>query len=135
MADFLSPEWLAELDAVLRGLDPSVLGPLVIEQVVEGVPGRGEVRYRLAVRDGRVRARGEDGDVPAGAPTAAVRFTTDYPTAVALARGTENAQHALGAGRLRLGGEITAMISNADGLAQVADVTATLRAVTTYPGV
>jgi hypothetical protein len=63
-----------------------------------------------------------------------VTFNTDYATAVALARGTENAQRALGAGRLRLGGDLVLLAARADALAALDDVCAPLREQTTYPG-
>jgi len=62
-----------------------------------------------------------------------VRLTTDYPTAVAIARGRENAQIALARGRLRLGGDVDALVKRADALGALDDATAALRAATTYP--
>ena len=102
------------------------LGPLVIEQVVTGVPGRGEVRY-FAWFDGE---RGHAATL--GSRPADVVLRTDYTTAAAIAQGRENAQRALAAGRLRLGGEIDALTRNADALAALDDATAALRAATTY---
>ena len=127
--EFLSEMWLRDLDLALRDF-PAVcaLAPIVIEQVVSDVPGRGEVRYRL-----RVDAEGARivaGDDP-GSPD--VRLTTDYDTAVAVALGKENAQIALGHGRLRLGGNVDALIRQADALRALDDATADLRSATTYP--
>jgi hypothetical protein len=126
---FLSEIWLRDLDAAVRAAEGvSALAPVVIEQVVRAVPGRGEVRYHF-----RVDAGGAC--VVEGAPPepADVRLTTDYDTASAIALGKENAQSALAQGRLRLGGDIDTLVRGAVTLAALDDATAALRAVTTYP--
>jgi hypothetical protein len=135
--EFLSEIWLRELDRAVRDAVPvSALTPIVIEQVVSGVPGRGEVRYRLQVGDDGARVaeigRGGDTALDGGAPFD-VRLTTDYPTAVAISRGQENAQIALARGRLRLGGNVDALVRRSEVLAALDDATAQLRATTTYP--
>jgi hypothetical protein len=129
VAEFLSELWLGELDRAVRAsASVSALAPIVIEQVVRDVPGRGEVRYRIQVDDGGARvAEG----APPGPPD--VRLTTDYPTAVAIALGKENAQIALARGRLRIGGDIDTLARRAGALAALDDATAALRAATTYP--
>ena len=53
-------------------------------------------------------------------------------TAVAIARGEENAQIALGAGRLRVGGALEALTSRSDALAALGDVSGRLRPGTTF---
>ena len=128
MPEFLSETWLDELDRALRASeDVSALSPIVIEQVVVDVPGRGEVRYRFRVDGGGARVtRG------AGPESPDVRLTTDYPTAVAIALGTENAQIALARGRLRLGGDVETLTRHADALAALHDASAALRAATTF---
>ena len=129
MPEFLSEKWLAELDAVVcASASVSALAPMVIEQVVAGVPGRGEVRYRL-----RIDADGARITTGATADVADVRLSTDYATAVAIALGEENAQIALARGRLRLGGDIDVLVRRADALGALVDATAGLRATTTYP--
>ncbi len=143
MAEFLSPTWIQELDRAVRAsAGVSALAPIVIEQVVSGVPGRGEVRYRIRVgADGaaRVEELGASTDAVSGVSGAGldarpdVRLTTDYGTAVAISRGTENAEIALSHGRLRLGGDVDALVRRAEGLAALDDATAALRGATTYP--
>jgi len=132
--EFLSPPWLRELDRAVRAATGvSALAPIVIEQVVNEVPGRGAVSYRFHVDAGGARVTVGpfvEGDAPARAD---VRLTTDYATAVAIARGTENAQIALSRGRLRLGGDIDTLVRRAAALTALGDATAALRAVTTYP--
>jgi hypothetical protein len=127
--EFLSEIWLQELDRAVRAVVPvSVLAPIVIEQVVADVPGRGEVRYRF-------RVDGEGASVTEGdaAERPDVRLTTDYDTAVAIAVGRENAQIALARGRLRFGGNIDTLVRSAEALGALDDATAALRDSTTYP--
>jgi hypothetical protein len=127
--EFLSEMWLRDLDRSVKGATGvSAPAPVVIEQVVHDVPGRGEVRYHLRVDAGGAR-------VSAGEPVerADVRLTTDYETAVAIARGEENAQIALAHGRLRLGGNIDTLVRSAGALGALDDATADLRGETTYP--
>ena len=105
-------------------------GPrLVIEPVVAGVPGRGEVRYRISFDAATCAVA-----VPAGdARPADVRLETDYRTAVVLARGEMNAQAALADGRLQVSGDVVRLAAHASVLARLDDVFAAVRATTTYP--
>ena len=127
--EYLSDEWLDALDDAVQDA-PALrsLAPLVIESVVTGVPRRGEVRYRLAIDAAGARAR----HAQVTDATAQVRLTTDYATAAAIACGTENAQTALAQGRLSLGGDVNVLRVHADTLAALDDVSARLRARTTY---
>jgi hypothetical protein len=126
--EFLSEIWLRDLDAAVRAATGvSALAPIVIEQVVRSVPGRGEVRYHF-----RVDASGARVDEGAS-DHVDVRLSTDYETATAIARGEENAQIALAEGRLRLGGDIETLVRGATALGALDDATAALRAATTYP--
>ena len=127
MVEYLSDEWITALDVALRactGLE--AVAPLVVEQIVHDVPARGTVRYRCEVASDGVRV------VLDGNGRADLRLTTDYVTAIAIARGHENAQSALAAGRLRLGGDVEALARHAQVLGALADATAGLRATTTY---
>jgi len=57
--EFLSETWVEELDRAVRdSVSVSALAPIVIEQVVVDVPGRGEVRYRLRVDGDGARVTG-----------------------------------------------------------------------------
>ena len=129
VVEFLSDEWIASFDRLLRDADITGLAPFALEQIVRDVPGRGEVRYRLVASEKGVAVMRSSGTN--GSPN--VSFATDYATAVSLARGTENAQHALGAGRLRLGGDLVLLAARADALAALDDVSASLREQTSYP--
>lgn len=121
---FLSDEWVAGMDRAARDL--SVATDIVIEQVVRDVPGRGEVCYHvvLSAAGGQVVAG------PAGEPD--IRLTTDYVTAVALARGETNAQESLARGRIRIGGDINALVARTDALSSLADAFAGVREHTEY---
>ena len=129
VSEFLSQSWLRELDRAVRSsAGVSALAPVVIEQVVVGVPERGEVRYRIRIgSDGAQVTEGPADERPD------VRLTTDYATAVAIACGRESAQIALAHGRLRLGGDVETLVRRAGALAALGDATAELRATTTYP--
>lgn len=126
MPEYLSDEWLAALDRALR--DVRALQPLAVEQVVTGVPGRGEVRYRVWVDGEGGHARAAYSDDPA----ADLRLTTDYPTAVGIVKGAQNAQIALAHGRLRIGGNLESIASYGRALGALADVAAQLRDTTTF---
>ena len=99
MARYLSAEWFASATAASG--DP--LGEaveMVLEQVVRGAP-EGDVFYRVEVAGDRARLVWP---VPDGAAPADLRITTDWSTAVAVARGDLSAQRALMQGRLRIKG-------------------------------
>jgi hypothetical protein len=129
MPEFLSEMWVSELDLAVRAsAGVSALAPIVIEQVVSDVPGRGEVRYRIEVDDDGARVTADETTRPPD-----VRLTTDYGTAVAIAEGKENAQIALARGRLRLGGDVETLVRHAAALGALDDATAALRSSTTYP--
>ncbi len=130
--EFLSDEWIQALaDACDRtaGARAGREERLVVEPAVLDVPNRGEVRYRMLfdAKSCTVERVGLD------APPADVRLETDYPTAVALARGELNAQAALTEGKLRISGDIARLAGRASALAQLADHFVAVRRATTYP--
>lgn len=117
MARFLSPAWIAELDAVAgersAPLADALAGvTLVVERQVHGGPA-GDVAYVTRIDDGRVRI--ESGS----AADADLVIVSDYATAAALARGELNAQQAFSAGRLKVRGRIDRLASQARALAAV----------------
>jgi len=131
VAEFLSDEWIAALHAAALDAppgNPTADGVLVVEPVVRGVPGRGEVRYRVTC-DTVVRAV----TAPPDRTRPDVRIETDYPTAVALARGETNAQAALAAGKLRISGDVARLAAHAGALARLGDLFGAVRAGTVYP--
>ena len=126
MAEFLSPEWIAELDAAARGADDlTVDGSFVLGQVVRGGPG-GDVTYQ--VRFGAAGAT-----VAAGAPEPAdVTLVTDRATARALHNGSCRAQDALAAGALKVNGRPEVLAGRAELLAALDRAFTTVRADTTF---
>jgi hypothetical protein len=130
VSEFLSDEWIAALADAAPAAPEDGGERLVVEPVVRGVPSRGEVRYRIAFAEG-----GGCAVVPAtdDAPASDVLLETDYPTAVALARGDTNAQAALAEGRLRVSGDVARLAAHASALPRLGDLFAAVRASTTYP--
>jgi hypothetical protein len=125
VASYLSGEWFEQLGAAMAPAEQAPQeGELVLQHVVTAAPG-GEVRYHVRVAHRVVSiGRGQ-------APDPDVTFTEDYATAAAIARGELRASAALMAGRIRVGGDMTALTSH--DLQAVNDpVPAVVRAATTY---
>ena len=94
----------------------------MLQQVIPDGPDGREVAYALVVSDGRVRVvRGRVADPD-------LTFTQDRATAEAIHRGDLSAQAAFMQGRLRLGGDLRAVIDRASELAAIDDVFASARA-------
>jgi SCP-2 sterol transfer family len=126
VAEFLSPDWIAQLDAAVRAADLSDdLGELTVEQVVRDEQ-LGEVRYSLRVDSGGARI------VTGPAGSVDVRFITDYDTAVGLHRGDLNVQEAIARGRCRLEGPLQRVRGREAALRALDDVFASVRKSTTY---
>jgi SCP-2 sterol transfer family len=127
VSEFLTPAWIAELDAAIRAPDALTTvddQSFVVEQRVSDAPA-GEACYHL-VLDG-AESRATDGAAPA--PNLVI--LTDYATAVALLRGTTNAQHAIADGRMKVSGDLHAAARRIEALAGLDDVFAAVRATTT----
>lgn len=124
MADFLSDEWLDELEAAAERASVPASIRLTVQQVVDD--GCVERAYALRIEDGRVTV------VRGRVPDADVSFTQDRATAAAIAQGLESAQAAFLAGRLRIGGQLHRFGEAAMALAEVGDVFAELRASTRF---
>ena len=125
MTRFLTPEWIADLDAAAREAAVPAGVRLTIQQVVTG-EGDDDVRYHLVFDDGRLRVR------PGQAAAADVTLVQTREVAAALSRGELNAQQALEAGRLKLRGDIGHLAREGRALTAVADVFAAVRATTSY---
>jgi SCP-2 sterol transfer family len=127
MAEFLSPGWIADLDAAARhAVVPDDVGDLTVEQVVRDVPGTGEVRYHVRFAAGTARV------VPGPATSPDVRVLADYESAVAMHRGHLSAQEALASGRAKLQGPIQGVRGREAALRGLDDAFASVRAATTY---
>jgi SCP-2 sterol transfer family len=121
---YLSPEWMEAARLAIAG-DPSLARAtagirLTVEHVVVDAPG-GTVRWHVTI---------DDGDVALTVGRAAapdLRFTTDYATASRIAAGTVGAQRAFVEGRLRVGGDLAALIRHQKALATIDDALAGVR--------
>jgi putative sterol carrier protein len=111
---FLADDWLdAMAGAAATASAPPELR-LVVQQVVQTEAG--EVAYAIHVADGRVRVVSGRADAPD------VTFTQDEATARAVADGSLSAQAAFMEGRLRVGGDLRALLEHAAVLAGLDDV-------------
>ena len=122
MAGFLTDRWLAELQASAQDAEVPPELQLVVQQVIPDGPDGVEVAYVVEVADGRLsirRGHSEHADVT---------FTQDLATARAIHHGELSAQVAFMEGRLRLGGDLRAVIDRAGALAAIDDIFATVRA-------
>jgi hypothetical protein len=138
MPAHLSDAWLAALDDAAQsheGLAAATAGVhLVIEQVIVDRPlddasGSGShdhaVVWHVAIHDGTVHVVPGPAAASPGVDdgtTPLVRFTTDRDTARAVAEGTATAQGAFMAGRLRVGGDTTALVTHNDLLRGLGDI-------------
>ena len=126
---YLSREWMEAVRRSLAadiGLKQATTDiALTLEQVVTDAPG-GTARWHLIIDHGTVELH----DGPADAPD--LRLTTDYATAGAIASGSVGAQWAFMAGRLRVGGDVSMLVTHQRALASVDDALADVRAETTY---
>lgn len=125
MPRYLSPEWFA----AAASPDP-LTGPvtLSLEEVVRDTPD-GTVVYRVEVAAGGARIVWP---VASDAAPADLRITTDWSTAVEVARGDLSAQRALMEGRLRMSGSPGRLGDAASSLAGVDPLPSAVRATTTY---
>ena len=132
MARFLSPEWLAELDAAIRAhprlSELTSDARIVVEQRVTcGEPdGSDDVVYHVVLDHGSASV--EPG--PATDPT--VTFSQDASTARSIAEGAESAQRAFMSGVLRVGGDLQALTAHQSVLGELGDVFAAVRAATDF---
>ncbi len=125
MIRFLSPEWIAALDAAGRQARLPDGARLILQQVVE-MDGGAELAYHVVVADGAVRVSAGRADRPD------VTMTQPYGVAAAISRGEQNAQAAIVAGSLRLAGDLELLMGLARGLAGLEDVFAGVRDETEY---
>ena len=124
MIAFLSPDWLAALDAAAQA-DPALAAAtqgvtLVVEQHISDAPS-GDVCFHVTFDNGRVRV------TPGPATATSVSFSQDYATAMAIANGSESAQRAFMTGKLRVGGDLRALLDHQVAMAALNDVFSSVR--------
>lgn len=137
MARYLSPEWVQAFDAALSALDltdavaaagegslAAADGVFSVAQLVHGVPadvGLGaEVRVVLSVAEGRAHLTLDAGDAPGAQATATATIALAYPDALALALGRLDPADALAEGRVRVRGDLAALVAGQEVLAAAA---------------
>jgi hypothetical protein len=103
VARYLSPEWVQSFDAALSALDLS-------DAVAAAGAGS------LAAADGRARL----GLDPSSAVSGTATIVLGYPEALAMARGDLDPADALAAGRVRVRGDLAALVAGQDVLAEAA---------------
>ena len=146
MPRYLSPEWVQSFDAALSALDLSDVvaaagagslaaadGTFSVVQVVTGVPtdsarsteavgsadaasAAADVRVVLTVADGRAHLALD----PSGDLTGTATIVLGYADAAAMARGELDPADALAAGRIRVRGDLAALVAGQDVLAAAA---------------
>lgn len=122
MAEFLTDEWLEGLAGAAQRANVPVELTLTVEQVIpDGRDGQ-EVAFVMQAQSGRLSVH------PGRAERPDVSFTQDRATALAIHRGELSAQEAFMDGRLRLGGNLRAVIDRAGALAAIDDLFAAARA-------
>ena len=124
MARYLSAEWFALVSSAPLP-EPAII---VLEQLVRDTPD-GSVAYRVEIGPSRARVTWP---VPAGAPPANLRISTDWDTAVSVARGDLSTQRALMQGRLRVSGSPDQLAGATSTLAGLDPVPAGVREITTF---
>jgi len=134
MPRYLTPEWVESFDAALGALDLSDAvaaagagslaaadGTFSVVQVITGVPddvqaAGGDVHLVLTVTDGRARL----GLDPSGTAAGTATIVLGYAEALAMARGELDPADALAAGRVRVRGDLAALVAGQDVLAEAA---------------
>ena len=136
MARYLSPEWVQGFDAALGALDLSEAiaaaasgslaaadGAFSVAQLVSGVPADvasgSEVRVVLSVADGHAHLTLDAEGAGSGAPATAT-IALEYADALALALGRLDPADALAAGRVRVRGDLAALVAGQEVLAAAA---------------
>ena len=128
MAEFLSDEWIAAMNSAAAGSDAlrhaTSKVRITIQQVVKS--GEDERCYLVRVDNGKVSVE------PGRDPGADLTITEDAETAAALARGEMSPQIAFMLGRIRVSGDMPALMASYEALAEADDAFAPVRAATSY---
>jgi putative sterol carrier protein len=126
---FLSAEWFDDLnaaaDASLELKESTARTHLTLQQVVKDGPD-GDVSYVMRIDGGGLRAE------PGAASDADATFTQDYATAAAVVKGELNAQAAFMTGRIRVSGNMSALLEHQGSLVGLDGVFERVRTATTF---
>jgi alkyl sulfatase BDS1-like metallo-beta-lactamase superfamily hydrolase len=126
VAEYLSAEWFEEVRQGLGPAEPDEGAPdIVLRQVVTGTP-EGDVSYQIEIRAGHASL------VPGATGDADMTFTSDYSTAVAIARGRLSTQAALLEGRIRVSGNPVSLAAHPAAFGDLDPLPERVRAETTY---
>lgn len=121
---FLSGEWLEQLNGATSSASPTI--DLCLRQRVTGGPD-GDTSYLVRVAGGRIRF--EPGATQEGVD---VELISDYDTAAAISQGRLSPASAFAAGRLRVGGAISSLVTHQEALASIGALLAGMADATTY---
>lgn len=122
---FLSPEWLEHLASATAAASTASVGDDVsIHQRVTGGPD-GDVEYTLRLDGGKV-------SVEPGPGTADVELVADYETAAAIGQGLLSPATAFAAGRLRVAGSVSSLVTHQEVFADLGKLLTGVAEATTY---
>ncbi len=125
-----SEEWVAAFNEAVAGLEPERGVSFRMLQVVHGGP-EGTVRVALSVEDGRVHLERQPPELQPpeqpgpcapgpGTPAREVTLSVRYEDAVLVARGELDPAGLLAAGRVKVRGDVSVLVSGQSLLASVA---------------
>jgi hypothetical protein len=120
---FLSRDWLERMESA-TATARTTGAALSIHQRVTGGPD-GDVEYTVRLAGGRVTFE-------PGAGAADVELVSDYETAAAISQGRLSPATAFAAGRLRVGGSVSALVEHQDVFADLGALLAGVPDATTY---
>ena len=110
MAQFLSTDWLADLETALNahdGFKAAIANAnLTLQFDVTDAPDGAESRYYIATVDGEAAAAAGDSDSPDAT------ISNDYATATAISKGELNTQMAFMTGKLKVSGDMAKLMMN-----------------------
>jgi putative sterol carrier protein len=122
---FLTQEWLEELQRQAEHVALPDDAAIVVAHEVSDTPA-GDVAFVFAAGDGRITLTWGTTD------DAQITLLEDYATAVAVATGALPAQQAVADGRLKLRGDVGALVRNAPAMTALGDLFRAVRASTEF---
>ena len=141
MPRLYSPEWVAEFNRAVTGLDVRAVdtgtslvasgGRFQVDQVVHDAPD-GEILVRLSVTRDTVALSVTNTDHPFKGGAANVTIALSYQDAAAVSEGALDAAGAIGEGRVRVRGDLSVLAAAQALLTAARERLGPLRATTTY---